>query len=704
MAKEDLEKTKPISSLSEIEPETKNSNIIEALEEKPSKEIVDEPTYNELEQHEESKFAKLKEKWNNLDKKKKISIVLLFLIFLICLIGLVIQLLSNKKEETKKEIKEAEKISFDNYYYKGGILYFLDEKEEIGSYECNNKDEKLCYIASNNNQDGFDVPINIDSKNKTITKYHKIYNNDYVFISDNNSENGIIILYSIKNKKVIEKYLDVKAYDDNYIIFENTEHHYGLMKIEEEKEIILNPTFLDLKMMNDKEYLVAKNDKGTFIIDLKGQVKSSNFKDLIIKNYSNELVVTYLAGEYSIYDYKANLIATGYEFATVVDSYFGFVNQKKLYIRDLQNRKYNEEGIPLNNTYYVIQNTYDEDNKLLLREKSFSIENKEKDLIITVYNSGIEDGKFITINKKNIEVNEKYDYLNYFDKKLYFYKDTEKQELIGYYECKNENLTNQEEELNKCFIASSIVFDDNEINNKSEEKTLTPIINNRYVFIQDGTDVINLYDLNQNKTVSSYSSISMSIENKDNKIQHYTDNIEFIALNKKKKYGLVKISEQSVDVIIKFSYEYLERMNKYILGQNSDKKWQIFESGTKVAGPFEAKPVNYNNKFNIIKIKNKNDYYACKIDGQYILKKAGLYLKLYDDFYIYVDRNDKAYIVEIDGKVINEEGQRLNSNNYTGDKPAFKVAKGNNGYILKVLDGDEYTDYFYNVEEKEEEN
>ena len=172
MMDEDLEKTKPITTLKDLEENEeeveeklsrveKNKDILEEeidkekeeeaeealaekniamaealMEEESKEETTDNEEIETLEPVKENIFTKLKNKWNSLDKKKKIlfSIILaLILVLIIAGIVLLVALLNkdHKDDKTNNEnpVEEVTVLA-DNFYYKDGKLYFLGDNEE----------------------------------------------------------------------------------------------------------------------------------------------------------------------------------------------------------------------------------------------------------------------------------------------------------------------------------------------------------------------------------------------------------------------------------------------------------------------------------------------------------------------------------------------------------------------------------------------
>ena len=107
-------------------------------------------TQYDLEKVEEPLGKKKKEKkpskWSKLSKKAKIIIIVSAVVLLIVVV-LLLWLFVFKKDNKQNEYKEPSVVlEKENYKYVDGKLIFLDQnKKELGSYECKNKNENLCY-------------------------------------------------------------------------------------------------------------------------------------------------------------------------------------------------------------------------------------------------------------------------------------------------------------------------------------------------------------------------------------------------------------------------------------------------------------------------------------------------------------------------------------------------------------------------------
>ena len=162
-----------VEELSEFDEAQEDANLVFKTEVKAKEEIK--------EKKKGSIFKKLGRIWKNMPKKNKILIIVGVLIFIIAIIAIIV-LLSPKKEEEKPKLPDII-LSGDNYRYENGKLIFLDDEDEIGTYECENKDQNLCKVAALDS-DEFDDVVKVDEDGNKITFYSPIYENRYVFIID----------------------------------------------------------------------------------------------------------------------------------------------------------------------------------------------------------------------------------------------------------------------------------------------------------------------------------------------------------------------------------------------------------------------------------------------------------------------------------------------------------------------------------------
>ena len=623
----------------------------------------------------------IKEKWNELTKKQKVLTISLIVLILIVIITFTLMLVL--KKDDKKTIDEPNKpnepiveLEEENYIYKDGSLILIDkDKNELGIYECKNKDENLCLVAYFSSEDEFNGPKYLYEDESTIERRSHIYNDNYVFIKDNNSESSSsIILYNIKEEKEEGIYSLVKGFkDSNYVIVKDSSNKYGTLEITNEGPVEKIKISYDyLGMMNSDSKVVAKTNNKYFIYNKEGKLESKGLS-YPIKNYNDNYIVIDNNGE-ALYDYKSKQVIEGtYDYISLLDDYVGLVKDSKLYIRDYKNNKYNEEGIELFNSYYNELNIYNEEKVLTNNKYSYKINIIENNIDITYVNKNDKE-KNISLSINEGKLSSQFANLNYLDGKLYFYKEENKKTLLGTYSCTNKNTVESDtNSLNTCLIAT----------NKDNTGWL-PIINERYVFIIDSLDknnkTIMLYDLKNNKTLSRYSSVNPGIDTKENKITFISNNnLYIIAENKNNKYGVIKIEEEAKSVI-PFNYNKIEKVKNNYIGTDSNDSYVLFdENGTKVATTTKN-IVDFNNKY--IKTTANNLYYITDYSGKEIDSTGYLHLTLEEDYYVVVTHDKKLNIKEYDNKSFSLENLLdLETEDYSN---AYKVGKNSIGYLITI--------------------
>lgn len=741
MDDKDLERTKPIRVLNELNDsrsdkykkvdseETRSERYEEVLkddEKKVSEELAEEAlaekniamaeAYLAEENKEEKKveepikkksiIAKFKDFWSELDKKKKIMFIVIILL-LVILIGSFIFFLikgSDKPEDKPVEnVVEEAPVLADNFYYKSGSLYFLDDVEnEIGSYECENKDSNLCYVIYNNNRDDFDIPKLQSEDGSEILKRTNIYENDYVFIFDNEEEDATLIkLYSISKKEVIEEYNDVKTYDDSYVVVSDMDNKYGLIKIENGITEVVPFEYDYLGMIDTESNLIAKNKKGFFVIDMNNKKLSSYFDESYkIKNYNENFVVALVDGDYNLYDYKADLIKGGYNFISINGNYAALVDSLNLYLIDKDGNKYNEGNIKLESKEFVKTYIYDKEENLVETRRSFEWSIKDNVVELVIYEDGEKDPTYKNVNLIEGKINSKLKYVSYFDGKLYFYKDEDKQELLGSYSCSNKNEVSKEtDSYSSCFIAKDTIYENNDMMsvNDSSRKSLSALINDTFVFISDGNNEVKLYNLNTSKIMGTYTSVNTYMENNDYTFDKFSGHVEVVGMNKKGKYGVLEIDGSDVKALYTFDYNKIERLGEYYLVQDVSNSWKMLFDNSETA-LIPGKILGYNSNVKYIKASVGNKYAVYDIQGNSI-GNGYKYVELYSDFYAAVNTSNELFIYDYMGTQLSNNVIQIGNYSYTKtETPAFKVKYDGNDYIVSVYNGKDYDEYIATME------
>ena len=722
---DDLEKTKPIKTLKEINTTRSERHLEEDIEEEitsreekyaekeaekidtemeeQAEEALAEKNINKAEEllkeeqpkEEEPPKKGLINKIKNLSKKGKIILFSCIALFIILIIVLLVVLLGHKKEEPKKQeiqVKEEVPEIVDNFYYKEGKLYILDENQKtIGEYECTNKDEKLCFIAINTIRDTFDTDRYLDTSNKDKVRRIPIIENDLVFIVDKKSEKDTTVnIYSLNDKKVLESFNEIKMYNDNQFIAKNLQSNYGFYTIEDGKiKEVIKPTYSYLGMISYSDNLVAKNSKGYIIINKSNKVLSNTIVTGDITDYSSDLIVVKVDGKYNVYNYKAEVLEVENDFVKVIDGYMALANGKKLIIKDSECNKFTEEGITLKNTDYIKTYIYDENGKVKEKRRSFDIEKSADGVTVTIFEEGKEDATYVSIDKTPVIANKKHKYINYLDNKLYIYKDEQKEDVLGTYSCGNKNfLGTASDDYDACYIASDTIFEDNEMTSITGTHVI-PIINLRFAFVKDG-DSIYLYDLIEKKTLGTYSDVNTySDANTDATLIEKTVNA--IVKNKKGKFAMLQIGSSSASKLYNFEYNHMEKMGKYILALKENGKWVLFKDQGST-NEFDNKVIAYNEDSTLFKAKNEQGYLVYDSQAKKISTEIFKHVELSNKYFIGITSKNELNIYDLTGKAINKTPISLNSTEYTGDKKAYKVSYSNGIYTISVRKDDSYID------------
>ncbi len=611
----------------------------------------------------------LKAKWDKLSKKKKILFIGGIILFLLIIIGLILFLVlkdDEADEEKKKPNDPVVIVEDDNYRFEDGVLVFLDkDKNEIGKYECENKDESLCYLANYSDEDNFDVAKNVYENGNIVSKRTKIYLNKYAFIYDNVDEVGLITLYNLVDNKKEGTYKLVKGFtDSDYVILKNEEDRYGALLFTEEgitKKIDF--TYNYLGMISKNANVVAKNSNKYYIYDQNGKLLNKGL-DYEIKSYTNKYIAV-KDKDYAVYDYNGELVFNEQvDYVSLLDGYVALVKDNKLYIKDYENNKYNEDGITLNNKDYNQVNVYNDNKRLVETKKAFDIKVNKDDISISYKNKNAEKSVLINIYEGKLSSNMAF--MNYFDSTLYFYNDEDKTELLGKYTCSNKNVVDKNTtSLVSCGVAKESFY--NSINKVQDEvKTgLLPIFNKRYVFVYDYLDkanrTINLYDLTSKKVLVKYASVDAGIHEEGESLSFIeAPDIYIMAQNRNKKYGVIKIANE-VSGAVSFDYANIERLKDYFVAESAQETYMLIDrSGKVVTEKLGRKIVDYVG--NHLKTLSEDKYYVCDFTGETNDNTGYLDIELFDDYYVKITSSYELDIGKYDDGLF-----ALSSPIYLGD-------------------------------------
>lgn len=619
----------------EVSEEAKNMSLEDLI-----KQEAEKPNEEEIKQENKKPKKKkdkksLKDRFNELSKKQKITIIVVSVIVLLIIIGLILFfVLKDNNEEIKEEPTIV--IEKDNYRYENGTLVFLNKNEkEIGKYECTNKDVDKCYVTKIDlSSDTFDRVISVDKNNEEIVKTSKIYNDKYVFVTDGD----IIYLYDISSKEKELELQNIKEYSTNrdIVVVENDKNLYGLIEIKEDGyEYLIRPSYDNLGIVNgEKELLLAQDKDKNYIIDVNGKTLSKDIK-VDVKSANENYIVGENNGTYNLYNYNSEELLSDYDYIGLHNEVISLVKSKRLYLVNSNLSKLYEDGIRLNSTDYNKVYVYD-NNKLTETKKSYEIEVKDNIVNITI------DKDVKSINMLEGDYSSKLSYMSYFDGKLYFYGDEEKIDVIGTYTCNNKNsLKTMEDGLNNCHLYTN-------------DTGISGIYNNEYVIIYDNekeNGVYYLYNLKEKKVKGTYSEIKIINENEINSNVKpiYTSSSYIIAKSatgsNKGNYGILEINSNKVQGKIGFKYQNIEMINNYYLLYSVDNTYSI-----------------YNKELS----KKSNEF---------------SYIKMYDNYYVGINNNKLNVYSYTDTLGILDMDLNVTNNEYTIDfTNGFTITINNNKY------------------------
>ena len=264
-------------------------------------------------------------------KNKNITLILLILLLLISSFLAIWGYLQNQKGVNKQvKLENVNKeFKFNNK------LYFYNESNLLGTYDC--KTEKCDYATGVLDDKTYALNYYDKAKEEKI----KMILNKYAFISDDDK----VLLYDIVNKRVINTFKAVKNYeigiDNNYYILKDMNDKWGVMKIAETPELIIDYKYDFIGLHNElnegntllkSDIFVIKNVNGWKLIDNKGLDKSSYITNQI-HDYSDKYIITKVGNYYYINNRESGnlLMSNAYSYARFINKYIALVDTDNVF-------------------------------------------------------------------------------------------------------------------------------------------------------------------------------------------------------------------------------------------------------------------------------------------------------------------------------------------------------------------------------------
>lgn len=636
-------------------------------------------------------------KWSTLDKKKKIIIIVSISIVLLIIVGLLLYFLIFKKdnEKSNKPKEPMVIVEKDNYRYEDGKLIFIDKnKKDLGTYECKNKDEDLCFVAYYSNEDEFDVEKHVYQNGIEIENRSDILLENYVFVYDNTGkENGTIKLYNIEEEKELGEYKLVKEVSEDIIILQDEEDKYGVIKVtEKEAEELIEFKYNYIGYILESSNFVVNLDSKYSLLDMEGKEVASNISGEI-KNYSDKYISVLEGDEYYLYDYDGNKKLTDkYDYIRFVENYVVVASKRKLYVFDNNLNPMNLDGIRIDSSNYNTKITFDDELKELKRDVAFDVEINEDTIVISY---GDEETKSINIYEGLLSKEQQY--ISYFDGILYIYQDEAKTTLLGSYKCTNPNIIDDDTtEYTSCYIAKEKAL----LNRGTDTSNIgyLPIYNKRYVFVQDNadgasSDTIVLWDLKGKEKKATYTEVDAGFYNKTNVINFVdTTDTVILAKNTSNSYGIIRVEASELRGIISFKdgNESIKYLNKNYLTKRTDGTYHLYDSnGEELTKNNNIKNeiVNFNSKY--FQVKNNDKYMVYGFDGKIVkTDKELLHVTLYDNYFVGIDTDYVLGVYEYDSTVHidTESGSKIE---YKDDlSKSYIIEKSDTGIKVQIFAAD----------------
>lgn len=675
--------TNPVTVLSDIE----KTEVKKTKSPKKNKEVKNKEGLKII--------AKIKTWWSNLSKQKKIIIILAtVLVLLLIVLGI---LFLTKKDDKKTQEKTPDVIVENDFYrYKNGVLIFHDkDNKELGTYKCKNADQKKCYVSFQSNEDDFTGDLYVDESGKKLDVISKLINNNYAFIVDNKKgSNDEIILYNLKAKKEESEYKLVKQsqINKNYVVLKDKDGKYGLLDLSEDSpKVIINFVYDYVGLINSdmaNKYVVLLKNGKYYVADFTEKLLSGGLNQKVVEYNDTYIVTKDNDNKYYIYDYDDNkLQADGFLFIKLNNNYYAALKENGIYVFDKDGTRYNETPIAVSSNTYNRTYVLDANNQVISNEVAFEISTNDDYITIT-------RGKAIdSLSIKEALSNKDHAFINYYNGILYFYKDEAKNNLIGKYVCKNRNNPGS---FDLCNIASSASFSNNELTSSVPTGKIA-ILNNRFVFIKDSlsTGNIYLYDLSTNKKLGPYNDVEAYDLTSEKESIKNINGAFVIAKNKNNQFGLLKINNESVDVVLSFDYTEMEKEGEYFLVKKSSGAYNLVnQSGNVLTKDIFSKIVSFSE--NYVLTKSASGYTVYNYNGDKLDQTIYSYIKLASNYYVGVlDGNLGIYKYTNPSVNVLQSPVKIKNTDSWKDSNYFKVSASNLGYIIQITDGENNKEYSF---------
>lgn len=164
----------------------------------------------------------------------------------------------------------------------------------------------------------------------------------------------------------------------------------------------------------------------------------------------------------------------------------------------------------------------------------------------------------------------------------------------------------------------------------------TSVINEKYVFIQDGSENIVLFEIPSKKTINKYKKVTLASG-------------LYITQNKNDMYGILKIND-NVNDLIEAKYLYIEfnkDYNQFMVTTQSHSSFITDIDGKQISATYIAQIMQYNDKY-IVTRTSANKYHVFNFNNEEFLTEYinsdRLFIELVGD-YVGVITADYRYVI-----------------------------------------------------------
>ncbi len=659
---EALEVTKELNDLENLQNNMETPDSTEMLEDMEYQTDFDEnmedselifktklETKEEIQKEQkESLKQKIQKKWASLSKKEKTLWIcggIFLLVLIILLIVFLVMVFSPKQNEP---VLPDVILEMDNYRYENGTLVFLDDEEELGRYECQNKEENLCKTKEILYDEKIDTVRRVDEDGKPVSIHSKIYYDRFVFLQDSKEEKSVeTILYDIKENKIVDTIFDVLAYSnyDDYFVVKNKEGNYSLKKIEEE-EI---KTILDYSSGYEEIHVLSsgdtptrisvKKDSSSYVTDMENHVLSKALNSLPVGATEKYLKTKDASDHYHIYDYNGKEILKEKQLSYVdlLNDLILAVIENQIMFFDYEENIMSMDKFEVKNTNYNPVETV-KNGKIVKKSLSFETSITGHIVNIDIYNN--EEKENHTFDLYDGKLSKNLAMINYFNGTIYFYSDEEKTNPVGSYNCTNKNQVDETTTaLNVCKPAMDSVLREKTGNLKERSDFaggVIPMFLKQFVFIQDGDAIKLMNILPSGSEIASYEEVDTSSYTGANDITlSQNSSVQYIAKSKSSgKFGVAKIESGDVKPIIPFNKESIVILGEnYVVKENGS--YSLYnKSGQKISDDRAGRIVDYHDDY--VKTLSDDTYFVYPMKGDIIDQNGYQYIELYDEYYAVV--------------------------------------------------------------------